>query len=190
MPRRSAPPYRDMERDDTERHALHRNGKVQALQLSRQLRRLGEGLHRLRQVAVRGCVVAAAQADDNRHDAAEIETVGAHEQAMRRRSELEDDEVPSRAQHPEHLAQRGLAIDQIAQAERDGDGIDAAVGFAEPGDVAQAKLDPRLTLARQLEHRGRKVDPDYPAGWTNVREELVDELAGAGAEVERRLARA
>jgi hypothetical protein len=82
-----------------------------------------------------------------------------------------------------------LAVDEIAQAEADRDGIDAGVGLAEMRDVAQAKLDMRLAPASELEHRGRKVDPDYPAGRSHVRQELVGELSGAGAQVERHLAR-
>src|ERR1700730_1137715 len=150
---RSAPPDRDMQCDDAERHALHRTRKAQSLKLPRQLRRLGEGLHRVRQVPVRGRLVAATQANDDRHDTAEIEAVGAHQQATRWWSELEDDESPARAHDPEHLAQRGFSVDEVAQAERDGDGIDAGISLAEPGDVAQAKLDAWLTLAGQLEHR-------------------------------------
>src|SRR6266852_118959 len=188
MSRRSAAPDRNVERDDAERHALQRNRKTQGLQLPGQLSRLGEGLHRLRQVPVRGCLVAAAQANDNRHDATEIETVRAHQQATGRRSEFKDDEAPTWAKDPQHLAQRSLSVDEVAQAERDGDGVDAAIRLAEPCNVAQAKLDMRLALAGQLEHRRREVDADHPAGWSDEREELVRELAGAGAEVERRLA--
>src|ERR1700681_4848992 len=187
---RSGPPHGDMEGDDAECHALDRNRKAQAFQLPREFGWLGEGLYGLREVPVSRSFVAIAQPGDGRHDAAEIEAIRSHQRAARWRGKLEDHETPAGPQHPEHLAEGGLAVDQIAQTERDHYRIDAGVALGEAGDVAQAKFDVWLALAGQLEHRGRKVDADHPSRRSDERQEVVGELSGAGAQVERRLARA
>src|SRR5205823_13970943 len=84
----------------------------------------------------------------------------------------------------------GLAIDQVAQTEPDRHSIDAGVGLVQPGHVPEAKLDLWLAPAGQVQHRGREVDPDNPARWSDKWHQLVSELPRAGTQVERRLARA
>ena len=188
MARRSAPPDRNVERGDAKRHPLHRNRKAQGFELVSELSRLGEGLDRFRQVAVRGSLASTEEAGQGGHDPTEVETIGPHQEATWWRGELEDDEPAARAKHPEHLVQRGIPIHQVAQPKPDRDRIDTDVGLVQPRDVPEAKLDLRLAPAGQREHGGREVDPDHPARWPDVRKELVGELSRAGTKIERRLA--
>src|SRR2546430_60087 len=85
--------------------------------------------------------VSAKEACHRRHDPSEVEAIGPHQEAARRRGEFEDDEPAARAEYAEHLTQRGIAIDEVAQPEPDRDGIDTGVGLVQPSNVSEAKLD-------------------------------------------------
>src|SRR5438093_13325683 len=87
-----------------------------------------------------------------------------------------------------HLAQRLLAINQVADSEADGDGVDAGIGFVKPADVPQSEFDLRFEFAGPLQHRLREVNADDAAARPGKRKQLVSQFAGAGAKIEDGLA--
>src|SRR5438876_273904 len=184
----SVPPNRYVEHHDAECQWLDRHREAEALEQCRQLGGLGKALHGFGQVAIRTVLAAAEPAGDGGHDAREIEAIGAHQWTRRWRRELEDDEPPTRPQHPAHFRERLLAINQVAETEADGDGVDAGIRFVEPADVAETEVDLRLEFAGPLQHRLREIDANDAAARAGKREQLVSQLAGAGAEVQRCLA--
>src|SRR5207249_10343818 len=154
----SVPPNRDVEHHDAERQWLDRHREAEAVERCRQLGGLGKALHGFGQVAIGTVLTAAEPVGDGGHDAGEIEAIGAHQWTRRWRRELEDDEPPTGPQHPAHLTERQLAINQVAETEADGDRVDAGIRFVEPADVAETEFDLRLKFAGPLQHRLREID--------------------------------
>ena len=177
-----------MERDDAESHPLHGDREAERLEIAGQHGWLGKARHGFREIAVGARLIGIEETGDRRHHAPEIEAIRGQQRAGGRR-ELEHHQSSSRSQDPPHFAQRGVAVDQVAEPETDRDRVDTGVGLRQPADVPLAELDFWFALARERQHPGREIDSDDAAAWADQRYELVGELAGSGAQIQRRLAR-
>ena len=176
-----------MERNDANRHPLHLDVKTNRLEVAGQHSRLGKALHGFREVAIGARLIGVEETGDRWHDPCEVKAVRRQQRAGGR-GELEHDQASRRSQDTPHLPQRGVAVDEVAEPERDGDRVDTGIRLRELGDVALPELDRGFALTRQVQHPGRKVDPDDAAAGTYQRQQLVGKLPGAGAEIEGRLA--
>jgi 1,4-dihydroxy-2-naphthoate polyprenyltransferase len=176
-----------VERDDANRHALHLDVETNRFEVTGEHGRLGKVRHGFGQIAVGVRLSRAGQADHRRHDLTKVEAVRGHQRPGGWR-ELEHHQPTSRSQHPSHLAQPRVSVDEVAEPETDGHGVDAGVGLRELADVPLAELDIRFALAGERQHARREIDADNAAPRMDQRHELVGELPGAGAEIERGLA--
>ena len=166
--------------------------KPARVHLLRQPARAGEAAHRLGQVGV-GLGVAGEGAEQ-RHDAVEPERVEGRERRPRRLGDLEDRRArPPGLQDPGHLAQAAVEVGEVADAEADGDRVEAlaVVGKLErvgplEADAVGAALG-RL-LAGEVEHRLGEVAADHVAARGDPAGQLQRQVAGAAADVERRVA--
>lgn len=173
-----------MERDDAKRHPLHNDPETKRLEIAGQHGRLREARHGFGEIAVGARLIGIEETGYRRHDPSEVEAIGG-QQRTGRWCELEDNQPSAWSQDPPHLAQRGVAVDQVAEPEPDGDGVDTGIGLRELADVPLAELDVWFALAREREHPGREIDPDNAAPRTDQRHQLMSEPAGAGAEIQR-----
>jgi len=176
-----------VERDDANRHPLHLDVKTNRFEVAGEHGRLGEARHGFCEIAIGVRLAWARKTDDSWHDPTEVEPIRRHQRPGRWR-ELEHDQPTSRSQHPSHLAQRRLSVDEVAEPETDGHRVDAGIGLRELADIALAELDFGFALTPQVQHPRREIDPDDAASRADQGQELVGELPRAGAEIERRLA--
>jgi 1,4-dihydroxy-2-naphthoate polyprenyltransferase len=172
---------------DVKGHPLHGDPEAKLLELTCKDSRLGKPRDGFREIAVGGRLIATEETRHRGHNPPQIEAVRREQRAGGWR-ELEDHQPSPGSQDPPHLAQRRVSIDQVAEPEADGDGVDTGVGLREPADVPLSELHFGLELARQLQHPGREIDPDDTPPGAHQRHQLVGQLAGAGAEIERGLA--
>ena len=156
----------------------------------RQLRRLRKALDRRRQVPVRGAV-ATEQLAQQWHDAIEPEPVEAAQVTGRR--DLQDDDATARAHHPRHLGDAAVQIADVADAEGDRRTVELVVGERQRERVGLDELDGLAPLRRlragTVQHVLREIDADRPPARGDPPRQREREVAGAGAHVERRLAR-
>ena len=176
-----------MERDDADCHPLDRHRETERLEIAGQRGWLRKARHGFCEIAVGARLISIKETGNRRHDPPEIEAIR-RQQRARRWGELEHHQPSARSQDPPHLAQRRVAVDEVAEPETDGDGIDAGIGFRQLADVALADLDLWFAPARQFQHPGREINPNDTAAWADQRHQLVGQPPGAGAEIQRRLA--
>src|SRR5581483_3640089 len=132
----------DVEGHDPQRHRDDPHvGEPGVAQPPADLGRRRVGGDRARQVRVRLAARVEQAAHGGEH-AGQVERVDASEQRHADVGELEDHVATAGTQHAVCGAHRGGAVDDVAQPEADGDGVDAGVGDAvEPGGVTLAELD-------------------------------------------------
>ena len=153
-----------------------------------QLRLCRPVLDRLIQVVVGGRVRADRLRHQRQH-AVVVEAVQAREQRRRRMRELADYEASARLCDPQHLGERLLGLDDVAQAERDRHGVELGVVEGQLGGVCLNKGQvrdagvPALALG---DHARREVGRDHLGPAARERDARGP---GAGGEIEDPLAR-
>lgn len=178
-----------MDRHDPQAQPLHGNLEADTPELIGQFRGGWKSLHRFRQVAICTSLAGACEPHDGGHDPRQIEAVAAHQQPSWRGRELQDYKPPAGAKHTVHLLQSRFSIDEVAQTKANRDRIDGAVRLVEMRHIPEAELDLGLELSGQVEHRRREIDAHNPSTGLDIRQQLVGQFSGAGAQIQRQLAR-
>ncbi len=101
---------------------------------------------------------------------------------------------PPGSQHPGHLAQAAIEVGEVADAEADGDGVEAAGVVGQAERVGPLEADAAGAAAAAAFSRARSSigsEKSQPTTWPPGRDppgELEGEVAGAAADVERGVA--
>ena len=124
-----------------------------------------------------------------RHDAIKPNREERGQRRLGRRGDLEHDHAAAGLHHPRHLGQPALEVGEVARPEADGRGVEAVVGVRELERVAPLPRQLRRLRARALEHALGEVGADHLAAGRDPPRQLDREVAGAGGDVERAVAR-
>ena len=130
------------------------------------------------------------QAADPGENLAEIKVVDFLKQAAIGVGEFEDHRFAAGLEHPAHLPESGGAVDDVADAEGDGDAVELAVGMGhglagggDQGDTVAIRGTGDLLLA-DLQHPRRQVGADDGQRGGGLGGDLQGDIAGAGGDVE------
>ena len=112
------------------------------------------------------------------------------EQGRTQRGEFQDQDAAARLEHAMHLAKGKLFVSDIAQAEGDGDGIEAAIRkrqrFGVQLRIVQVahKSTIQQTVAAAVQHRGIDVAEHDAARRADARQQQGGDVAGAAGQVQ------
>ena len=110
-------------------------------------------------------------------------------------AELQAEEAPAGPQHPARLGQGLVDLGDIAQAEGDGIGIDAAVGQGQGLGIPRHPVDPGNDspvdgpVAAHRQHGRGQVADDDPGARPRLCQETLGDIAGPAGDIEQELAR-
>ena len=130
------------------------------------------------------------QAADPGEDFAEVEVVDFLEQPALGVGEFEDHRLAAGLEHPTHLPQSGGTVDDVADAEGDGDTVELAVGMGhglagggDQGDAVAIGRTGDLLLA-DFQHPRGQVGADDGQRGGGLGGDFAGDIASAGGDVE------